>query len=191
MIGKPPEMVPDDLTGEEYYQLGSWYLELQKTELAREALNRAVAQHADLEAAKKSQVLLSTRVPAENIPKEALEACDKARMSGVSNPAEAASAYERLIAEHPKFERPYKRLAEIRLSEGNIDECIKLLEAALNINPNYAPAKDVMAQALAAKRSYVEATKFLEDAINSTPDAERQQLIDFRRSLAIVAALNP
>ncbi len=196
MIGKPPDTVPDDLTGEEYYQLGSWYFELSQfgnlnyIEKAREALNRAIAQDNDQEAARKSKILLACRFLTSDIPKEAIERCEKMRLSVLGNPAEAASGYEQLIAQYPKFERPYKRLAEIRLGEGNVDECIKLLESALKINPRDAPAMDVMAQALAAKMDYVGSKEFLEQALDSTPDSERQQLVNFRRSLQIVAEIN-
>ena len=190
VIGKPPDIVPNDLTGEEYYQLGSWYLDTGQMGQAREALNRAAAQHTNAEAKRKSQLLLACRIPATEVPKEAIELCDQMRMSRLSSPTEAVRVYEQLIAEHPKFERPYKRLAEVRLQEGDVSECIKLLQSVLNINPSYAPAMDVMAQALAASMDYSGSSKFLEQAINSTPDTERQHLLNFRRSLQVVAAMD-
>jgi len=189
MIGKPPETVPDNLTGEEYYQLGTWYLDLGQIEQGRISLQRATEQNVDLEAAKRAKIMLACRMPATEIPKEAVERCDKVRMTGFSNPAEAARTYEEMISQYPKFERPYKRLAELRLTEGNVAKCVELLESVLKINPNYAPAMDVMAHALAANMDYDNAFRFLQQAIDLIPETERAQLLDFRRSLQIAAAM--
>lgn len=73
MFGMPPEIVPDDLTARQYYELGIWYEETHLYSLARQALLKAIAIEPDSEIAIQSKRLLDARIPRIDVSKETIQ----------------------------------------------------------------------------------------------------------------------
>ncbi len=62
------------------------------------------------------------------------------------------------------------------LKDGKLVEACSCLKDAININPNFLPARTSMALALCQQHKYVDAIKLLEDGRKQTPLLPFQQL---------------
>lgn len=188
VIGKPPEVVPDDLSAEEYLELGRWYHDSGDLDKARDALTRATNLDPDGPIGSQSSNFLSSQIPLNPLPKEALDDYRKMEMLSFSSPPQAIKLGENLMDRFPVFEWPYKRVADLKLRSGDTASAIKLLEKSLEINPSYAPAMVTLAQTLAAEMDYATARRHLEHARRIMPD--NQEITELARSLEILESLD-
>ncbi|HEY9785276.1 MAG TPA: tetratricopeptide repeat protein [Candidatus Obscuribacterales bacterium] len=183
MFGKPPEVVPDDLTAKQYHELGIWYLDENMLEQARVSLRKAMSMAPDTETAIQAKRLLDARVPRHEIPQEALDELRRAEPQVAIKPEDAKRTAEKLIKKYPDFEWPHRLLADCHMRAGNIDRCIQSLQSALSINPDCAPALLLMARALTIDMEYDEATRYLQRAQAAMPDNDElralQRGLDF------------
>jgi tetratricopeptide (TPR) repeat protein len=187
MLGEPPDLVPDDLTAEEYLELGIWYQESNKIAQARESLQRTIKLAGQSNAATRARRLLSENIPFKENDSEVIERFNSVGMTALSSPGRAKKQYESLIEEHPDFEWPYRALAETLCRRiGDLEKAKTLLEEALRINPNYVGALVTMAETLLSNMQYEEARKYLDRVTEMTEDhAEARNL---RRTLEILIA---
>lgn len=187
MLGGPPNVIPDHLTAEEFYSLGTWYYDENDFDKARQALEKAIACDENGATAHKARNYLWRNIPKNSVPKEAILECKKLQ-GALAQPDKAAEGLEKLLKEHPSFEWPYKLMADLKLRKGDTASALELLRKSLDINSKYPPALTSMALAHAIEMEYAEARKYLNEALLVTPDDQR--LIGFRRSLEILAALD-
>lgn len=191
MFGKPPDVVPDGLSAEEYLQLGRWYHESQALDLARDALRRALDLDRDRDrygpVGTEARNFMAVNIPRHEIPREAVEESRKLEILSITAPGKACQIAIKLTESYPDFEWPYRRAAELKLREGDTDHALALSKSALEINPDYAPAMVTIARTHAAQMNYVDAMRCLDDAARIMPDSD--EVTDLRRSLEILTLL--
>ncbi|MCA9806128.1 MAG: hypothetical protein KC777_29375 [Cyanobacteria bacterium HKST-UBA02] len=188
MLNKPPDAIPDDLTAAEYFQLGNWFWEERDLDKARDALSRAVILDPEGESGRAARDMLSTRIPAHPVDQEAFNTYRDVELHlGFTNRVKAVAKLEKLIADHPDFEWPYRSLADLMIRKGDIPKARDLLEKSLAINPVYAAALVSMARIHIADTEYDAALEMIDKAMNLT--AFDESLPDMRRAVEMLAAL--
>lgn len=188
MLNKPPDAIPDDLTAAEYFQLGNWFWEEGDLDKARDALSRAVILDSEGESGRAAREMLSTRIPANPLEQDALKDYREVELHlGFTNRVKAVAKLEKLIADNPDFEWPYRSLADLMIRKGDMPRARDLLEKSLAINPVYAAALVSMARVNIANTEYDAALEMLDKAMNLTPGDE--SLPDMRRATELLAAL--
>lgn len=187
MLGQPPDLVPDDLTADEFLELGIWYQESKKFAQARESLQHTIRLASDSEAAQRARRLLAESIPTKESDPEVIERFNDISMTAMTSPGRAKKQYESLIEAHPDFEWPYRALAEgLCRRVGDLEQAKTLLEKALAINPNYVGALVTMAETQLADMQYDEARKYLNRVTEIVADnADARNL---RRTLDILVA---
>lgn len=182
LFGEPPEIVPDDLTGTEYYELGLWYLDKERFEHCRQAFFKALALLDPKDPTTTAcRRLLNSRVPSRELPKAVTDKLAAADLEIAFRRQSALKTVRKVLAEYPDCEWAHRIMAEACLVRGQLDECFKALDAALNINPNYLPALSLKARALTIDMQYEQAQHLLAQALGENPGDER--LRDLQRSL--------
>jgi tetratricopeptide (TPR) repeat protein len=170
MLGLPPETVPEDLHCAEYFSLAKWYKEHEWLDQARLSLNKCIELAGDEPVGEQARIFLGSKIPRHPVPKEAVSRLHE--VSRLLNGAELAPVCEKLIADYPDFEWPYNVLAGKKLTEGNVDEAIRLLKQALSINPDYDRAIVQFSLALAIDMNYELATVYIRRALSILPEDE-------------------
>ncbi len=188
MFGKPPEIVPDGFTAREYFELGIWYEEKRLLGQARESFSRAIALEPVGSIAIESKRFLHTRIPRNDVPTEAIERLRLAEPQLGLKPEVARKAAEKLIVEYPDFEWPHRLLADFHLRHGDVARCLTSLQNALKINPDYAQAAALMAQALTVDMEYETAADYLRRAMEAMPNDN--QLRSLQRGIEVLTALD-
>ncbi len=187
MLGQPPDLVPDDLTADEYLELGIWYQESKKFAQARESLQRTIREASESNAAQRARRLLAESIPTKESDPDVIERFNDINMVALTSPGRAKKQYESLIEEHPDFEWPYRAIAEgLCRRVGDVEQAKALLEKALTINPNYVGALVTMIETQLADMQYAEARKYLDrltEIAADNPDAR-----NLRRTLEILVA---
>ncbi len=170
LFGKAPETIPDDLTISEYRELGHWFLEEEKYEMARQAFTRAIAMDENDAIAINCKRLLASRVPRHSIPDAVIVGFKRAQMQGLIKPHIGKKSALKLKENHPEFEWAYQFLAECLLQDGDVEGSLQALDAALRINPDYEPAIALKARALVLDMEYQEARIYLNKILAMDPD---------------------
>lgn len=100
-----------------------------------------------------------------NIPKEALEHCQKGlELSRAGNTQEAIKSFRLAISVYPQFSVPHTEIGKILIKTGKFDEAGNELRVALTIDPNDFDAKLNLGIALMGKRDLNDAEKELRAA---------------------------
>ncbi len=169
MYDIPPETIAEDLTAEEYYDLGLKYRTAGWIERCRDALKRAIKAKDAGTIAEKASIYLKSRLPVASIPPEAEKRNIEGYNEYISNPTKAKEIFAQLIKDYPDFEWPYSNLANYYLRNGDTKSAIPLLEKAIQLNPFYQSALMLMAEAYAIEMNYSEANRYINRAINCDP----------------------
>lgn len=187
MLGQPPDVVPDDLSAEEYLELGIWYQESKKYAQARESLHHVLKLATESPAATRARRLLAESIPVKENDPDVIERYNTIGMTAMTSPGKATKQYESLVEEHPDFEWPYRALAEgLCRRVGDVKQAKKLLEKALTINPNYVGALVTMAETQLADMEYEEARKYLNRVTEIA--ADNLDARNLRRTLDILVS---
>lgn len=188
LFGKPPEVIPEDLTANQYYELCLWYEEKQMHNLARKSCQMALDLKPDDHLEANCKRFLNTRVPRNEVPQEAIDRLRRMEPRLLMDQGEARKLALKIVADYPDFEWPQRVLADIHLREGDIASCKSALEVALKINPEYTQAFAMMARALTVDMEYEEAQKYLQRAQEDMPgDGDLRRL---QRALEFLIALD-
>lgn len=167
----PPREVPTDLSPRELYELGVHYKQLGWTEQARDALTYAMEGDPDGDWGVRSKQFFQARLPRHPVPLMA----EQRNIEGFNLMAEgdmegARLTFRKLINDYPDFEWPYGNLGYLYLSEGNLKEANRVLEQALDINPNYLNGWLHLARVRALEDDLVRARECVENADKLLPD---------------------
>ncbi len=187
LFGKPPEVLPDDLTAEQYYELCLWYEEKQMHALARQSCTKALTLKPAESLEADCKRFLNTRVPRNEVAQEAIDRLRRMEPRLMMDQGEARKLTLKLIADYPDFEWPRRVLAEIYLRDGDIEKCKASLEAALKINPDYTQAIALLARAMVVDMEYDAAQRHLRHALADMPDDANLRRL--QRSLEFLIAL--
>lgn len=179
----PPREVPEDLSAEEYYELGLKYKEVGWTEQARDALAFAIEADPDGDAGNKARRFLRTKIPRFPVPLVAEQANIKGFNQLFNGEQESArETFESLIAEYPDFEWPYGNLGSLLIQQGEVEHATQILRRALEINPEYVNAWLHLARAEALQGDFVSAYSCLDRVTKIDPDDQNmkgiRQLVD-------------
>ncbi|MBZ0186498.1 MAG: tetratricopeptide repeat protein [Candidatus Obscuribacterales bacterium] len=188
MLDKPPDTIPDDLSAQEYLQLGNWFIEAQQLDKARDALSRVVVLAASSESTRAARALLATRIPANEISEETIKAYFDTLTLSFRNRKTARAGLEQMIGENSDFEWPLFSLADMDLRRGDLQSAETLLRKALTINPLYAQALIAMARLEIINMNYTPALELLDKVEQLTPDDEL--IPELRRATELITALD-
>lgn len=134
----PPSEVPENLSAQEYYDLGVRYKNAGWTEQARDALQLAIELDPEGDIGRHALRYLRSKIPRFPVPMLAVQTNIQGFNEMASGDAAAArETFEELIEEYPDFEWPMGNLGSLMLQWGNIDEAKKHLLRAVEINPYY------------------------------------------------------
>jgi tetratricopeptide (TPR) repeat protein len=175
MFGKPPTTVPDGLTAEQYYELAVWYEENRFFANARDATKRSLALQPDAAIAAECKRMLNVRLPACDVPKEAIDSFMMAEAQARIHPAAAIAVAEKLIADHPGFDWAHQLLAECHLRQFDIANCLQSVQTALKLHPDWPAALRLTAQALIVDMEYPSARSYLQKALAVAPQDEESR----------------
>ncbi len=167
----PPEEVPEGLTADKYYELGTKYKDLGWIFQSKMALAKAIQLGAGTEVGTKAQRFLDTKLPKHSVPAEATQRNVLGFNQMFSGDKGAAKkTFEDLIAEFPDFEWPYSNLSSIYIEEKNVEQAKSLINKALEINPSYLNAWLHLADACELEKDHDGAMQALERACALAPD---------------------
>lgn len=173
----PPRDVPQDLTAQEYYDLGVQYKTIGWTEQARDALTYSFELDPDGDIGKRARRYLQTKIPRHPVPLVAeqrnVEGFNE-RMSGQIRAAQLT--FEKLIEDYPQFEWPYGNLGSIYIMQGKLDLAKRILKKALEINAYYVNARLHLCRAQILASEFDDARKNLEAVSEIDPDTPVQEL---------------
>ncbi|MCC7527503.1 MAG: hypothetical protein IT342_03205 [Candidatus Melainabacteria bacterium] len=108
----PPEEVPEGLTADKYFELGTRYKDLGWIFQSKMALAKAIQLAGGTEVGLKARRFLDTKLPKNSVPAEATQRNVlgfNQMFSG--NKGAAKKTFENLIAKFPDFEWPYSNLS--------------------------------------------------------------------------------
>jgi tetratricopeptide (TPR) repeat protein len=162
MFFDPPEDIPDDLTAEEYLDLGKWYQAERDFDKAREALKRAVNSSPGSTVGREAHYFMAQRVPVQPVPKPVMKRYDECRILARSNGRKRVEEYRAMIDECPEFEWAHNMLGTALLEQMNVQEAIQSLQKALSLNPIREQSLLTLAEAYITIMDYDSAQKYLE-----------------------------
>ncbi|MBS1952648.1 MAG: hypothetical protein JST89_00535 [Cyanobacteria bacterium SZAS-4] len=136
----PPRNVPKGLSAEEYFELGKKYRTCGWTELAREALKRAIDMDKEGITGTSALQYLRTTVPRYPVPLMAEQLNIQGFNLMESDPRAAKKIFLGLIEKYPEFEWPYSNVGHIYLRSGDLTPAEEHFADAIKINPHYANA---------------------------------------------------
>lgn len=167
----PPRDVPEDLSAQQYYDLGVQYKSVGWTEQARDSLQLAIDIDHDGPAGRAAAVFLSTKIPRHPVPlvAEQLNVEGFNRMHSGDLQA-AKELFQSLIHEYPDFEWPYGNLGSLLVQQGDIDAAREILRKAVEINPNYVNGWLHLARASTLRGEFDQAREYLVRASNADPN---------------------
>jgi len=183
----PPKEVPQDLSANEYFELGKQYKAIGWIGHSRKSLQLAMKNDENGNIAQKALTFLKTRLPLQEVPQEAVTANIEGYNNLLTNPKQAKQIWWRLTEEYPDFEWPFSNLASLYLTEGNIAEAKKLLEQAIVLNPCYINALLHLANCHAIQMNYEEAISYIDRILELEP--EHEQGLAQKKTIAKVAKL--
>lgn len=200
MFESPPDVIPDELSADEYLRLGKWYREKNDYDKARQSLQRAINSSPGSQTAVEARNFMAQNVPVNEVPLRAIERLRDLQLSVITSPRTVVDDCRDLIAEYPTFEWPYQTLAAALLQISQVEEAIPLLEQSLAINPERIRSLASMAEAQIILMNYDKAQIYLDRIaplvpVNDTPDEIRgtqdiQRYRDLTRSLQILVAIS-
>lgn len=189
MLGEPPDVVPKDLTAEEFLELGIWYRESKKIEQARQCLEKARALAPDSDISSRGRLELDEHIPRYENSSEIVDKFNQGSLTAIGSPAKAQKLYQELIDSNPEFEWPYRALAESLLRQkGDVEQARILMSQALEINPEYTAGLVTMAELELADMEYGRAGECLDRALRLVPDNVAAR--NLQRSLEILVSLD-
>ncbi len=181
MGGGLSKIVPDGKTASEYYMLGFQYKSAGWTEQARESIMKAIAIDGGGTIAKKAEIFLKTRLPRYPVPENAVLMNIAANGENSFFTRDKAEAiWKQCIGEYPKFEWPYNNLSDLYIQKGKFKEAEKLLNSALNINPNYVNAWIHLAECKLKENDKIAAQNCVNKALELEPDDIGTKLMSLR-----------
>ncbi len=138
----PPRSVPAGLSADKYFELGKKYKTCGWTELAREALKKAIDMDKGGTAGVSALQYLRTKVPRHPVPlmAEQLNIQGFNLMESDKDYRAAKKIFLGLIEKYPEFEWPYSNVAHIYLKHGDLTPAEEHFAGAIKINPHYANA---------------------------------------------------
>ncbi len=167
----PPRDVPEDLSAQQYYDLGVQYKSVGWTEQARDSLQLAIDMDHDGPAGRAAAVFLSTKIPRHPVPlvAEQLNVEGFNRMHSGDLDA-AKELFQSLIHEYPDFEWPYGNLGSLLVQQGDLPGARDILRKAVEINPNYVNGWLHLARASTLSGEFDLAREYLVRASNADPN---------------------
>lgn len=167
----PPRDVPEDLSAQQYYDLGVRYKSVGWTEQARDSLQLAIDMDQDGPAGRAAAVFLSTKIPRHPVPlvAEQLNVEGFNRMHSGDLQA-AKELFQSLIQEYPDFEWPYGNLGSLLVQQGDLDGACEILRKAVEINPSYVNGWLHLARASTLYGEFDLAREYLVRASNADPN---------------------
>lgn len=198
MFDSPPEVVPENLTAEEYLYLGKWYEEHRNYDLARSALQRAIETAPGSAIETEAKQYMTQNIPARTVPAPIVERLAKLRADTVTAPRRAVDACRSILAEHPDFDWAHTVLGTALLRTGDIPEAISSLKQAEALNPHRLPNLLSLAEAHMIIMDYRAAQEYLSkvaallanQVATETPARNHhEQFEQLGRSLQILVAI--
>ncbi|MBX9696272.1 MAG: tetratricopeptide repeat protein [Cyanobacteria bacterium] len=196
MLGSPPDTVPDNLTAEEYLELGLWYHaqwkydnEAHWMENARTSLTRAKDLDSNGDVGRRAARQLDQHIPCNNVSSEVLTEFERLHLNMFHNATEGERKLQSMIEREPLFDWPYHRLAEFLMrNKGDLAEARFLLEQSLEINPQSSRGHLAMAELQLTEGDYSNARQSLDKAMAIAPDSEDGTAL--RRTLDLLIAID-
>lgn len=183
-FGVPGRDLPENLTAEEYMQLGKHYKNLGWCEQARDALEKAIETAPDDQLSEQARRYLRTRIPRLPVPHHAVQANIQGFNQFSRGDLEAArKTFEKIVREYPDFEWARGNLGTVYSQLGELERAEDVLLDVLAYNPSYLNGWLHLARLKAAKLEVFEANRHLEKALKLDPDDEGaralKQVVDF------------
>lgn len=174
----PPRTVPENLSAQEYYELGVRYKTSGWTEQSRDALQYAMELDPDGETGKLALSFMRSKLPRHPVPLSAEQANIQGFNLMVSGDLDGAIAiFEQIIKEHADFEWPQGNLGSIYIEQGKLAEAERILVNAVQLNPFYLNAWSHLCRANLLQSKYTQARYCVEQIRKIDPtDAHADQL---------------
>jgi tetratricopeptide (TPR) repeat protein len=183
-FGVPGRDIPENLTAQEYLDIGKKYKSLGWCEQARDALLKAEEVATDNETAREAKRFRITRIPKQPVPHHAvqknIEGFNQLTRGDVQR---ARITFEALARDYPEFEWPKGNLGSVYSQLGDLDKAETVLSEVVDYNSNYLNGWLHFARLKAAKLELPEAQRYLDKALRLDPEDEPakalKQIIDF------------
>lgn len=198
MFDSPPEVVPENLTAQEYLYLGKWYQEKRDYDLARTALQRAIETAHESTVASEAKHYMAQNIPVCSVPKRIMERYNKLLVNIVINPRMILDECRSLTLECPDFDWAHSVLGDALLRSAKVLEAISALKQAQSLNPERITTMLSLAEAHMIVMDYESAQAYLRKIATLLPgrgDTEataqntRERFEQFSRSLEILMAI--
>lgn len=199
MFDSPPEIIPENLTAQEYLYLGKWYCEKQNYDLARTALQRAIETEPGSVTATESKRFAAQHIPSCSVPKEVFKRIAKLQLDAIMNPRGAVDECRSITEEYPDFDRAHTALGSVLLRAASFQEAISSLKRAETLTPERLENLLFLAEAHIIVMDYDAAQAYLNKIAallagrveTGTPERNnhQEQFDQLGRSLQILVAL--
>lgn len=186
MLGKSPDSIPEGLDPEDYLELGRWFKEDKKLDLARAALEKVLELEPDGENGRRARTYMEQHVPGGGVPQEVVDRCSQHMFMITTDPRKAEKAFKTMIQDHPQFDWPYRGLGQIYLGFGDLERSIENLDKALSISPKSTASLLIRAEVHLANMNYSAARIDLDATRGLEPGNENESAL--RRTLETLEA---
>jgi tetratricopeptide (TPR) repeat protein len=183
-FGVPGRDLPDNLSAQEYFNLGKQYKNLGWCEQSRDALVKAIEVAEEPELADAARRYLLSRIPKMPVPHHAVQKnIEGFNQLSRGEVLAARKTFEELTRNYPDFEWPRGNLGSVYSKLGELERAEDILFDVLDYNPNYLNAWLHLARLKAAKLEVFEANRYLDKALKLDPEDESaralKQVVDF------------
>ncbi len=170
----PPSDVPENLTADEYLQLGKKYKAAGWTEQARDALTEAMTLDPDGPTGTRALAFLRSKIPRNPVPHFAVQGNIQGyNLMMADGQLEAARLqFESLTEKYPYFEWPFGNLGSLLITTGEFKKARQILQSALEINPHYVNAWMHLARLSAVEGDFNQAIDCLERVAAIDPEED-------------------
>lgn len=165
-----PTDIPEDLSAEEYYNLGLRYRLAGWVGLAREAITRSIELEPAASRVKKARKVLRTQLPVHPVPTTAEQRNIEGFNLMESDPVQAKSIFAELMVRHPDFEWPFSNTVRMLLSEGELLKAKSITQYLLTVNPELLSALLLMTNICLTEKKPEEALLYINRALELYPD---------------------
>ncbi|CAN5166872.1 hypothetical protein BH10CYA1_BH10CYA1_61490 [soil metagenome] len=164
--------IPNNLSAQEYYELGLQYRLAGRVGLAREALVRAVKLQSCGPIAGKAEKVLRTQLPLLPVSEKAERRNIEAYNLMGKDPQRAKKIFQELMFLYPDFEWPFSNLAWMKLNEGDLFGAKGLAKHLLSMNPDHLRSIDLMIKVSLGEKDFSETLKYVDRALELYPHNE-------------------
>ncbi len=180
--GEPPDVIPDDLSPEEFYTLGMELQAVGRLEEARTVLTRVEESSEDEDLSARAKEFIRTQLPKNPIAKEAQDRCIAALKAMAKDQAGTKTSLINLTMEYPDFEWPFLFLGNIYMLDGNFKKAERLIKRVITQNPDLVKAKHLLISVYFVEGRYKEALAFIDEALDGTSNDDDGLALDLLKA---------